>query len=72
MKLCKGDSQQKGNCQFIGYVVEVSCVADVRAAYTKVRQEHPNALHVACGFRIPGADFIQLRGCEDDGEHSAG
>ena len=68
----KGDEQRKGNCFFIGYSVEVMTVADMRAAYTKITQLNPSALHIACAYRIPGVDFVTLRGYEDDGEHGAG
>ena len=72
MKLIKGDVQKRGKCTFIGYAVEVANVADVRASYTKVKRLHPNALHVACAYRLPGIDYVTLRGYEDDGEHRAG
>ena len=72
IQLLRGDTQVKGNCQFIGYATEINSVADVRAAYTKVKRLHSGALHIACGYRLPGLDFITLRGYEDDGEHGAG
>ena len=72
MQLCKGDSQWKGNCQFIGYCANVIDIAEVRAAYIKVKWLHPHTLHIACAYRIAGLNCIQLRGCEDDGEYGAG
>ena len=72
VKLVKGDIQHKGRCHFVGYAMEAQSTADVRAAYTKVKRENPNALHIACAFRIAGTNFLSLRGVEDDGEHGAG
>ena len=64
--------QNKGKCHFVGYAVKAETIADVRAAYTKIKRENPNALHIACGYRLPGVDFVALRGVVDDGEHGAG
>ena len=72
ISLCKGDVQMKGGSHFIGYSVTINSVADVRAAYTKVKRTHPNALHIACAYRLPGVNFVNLRGYEDDDEHGAG
>ena len=72
MQLIKGDVQNKGRCHFVGYAVKTETLADVRAAYTRVKRDNPNALHIACGYRLPGVDFVSLRGVADDGEHGAG
>ena len=47
MKVCKGDIQTKGGCQFIGYASEVQTIGEVCAAYTKVKWMHPGTLHIA-------------------------
>ena len=72
MHVCKGDNQYKEGCKFIGYCVHIGSLADIRAAYTKVKRIHPSALHIACAYRIPGLDHVHLRGYVDDGEHGAG
>ena len=72
MNMCRGDIQSKGKCHFVGYATEVNSVADVNAAYTKTRCMHPSARHIACGYWIPGVDFVTLRGYKDDDEHGAG
>ena len=70
--MSKGDEQRKDNCKFVGYSAEFHDVADVCAAYVKIARLHPEALHIACAYRLPGVDFLTLRGYEDDGEHGAG
>ena len=72
IKLSRGEDIKKGGCTFIGYSVAISNIADVRAAYTKVRRLHSRALSISCGYRLPGLDFPTLRGCADDNEHGAG
>ena len=72
INLCKGDTQVKGRCHFVGYATFAHSVADVCAAYTKVKRENPNALHIACAFQLPGSDFVSLCDIEDDGEYGAG
>ena len=72
MKVVKGDVQNKGRCHFVGYAATIGSVADIKAAYTKVKRENANAFHVACAFRLPGVDFPSLQGVVDDGEHGAG
>ena len=72
MKICKGEDQFRGNCQFIGYSVEVRNIGDVRAAYTKIARLHPESMSISCGYRLAGKDFLQLRGYADDNEHGAG
>ena len=72
MKLCKGNPQKKGNCTFVGYAVRINSIGDVRAAYTKVAQLNSSACHISCAYRLPGIDYINLRGYQDDGEHGAG
>ena len=60
MRVVKGDIQNKGRCHFVGYAATIGSVADVRAAYTKVKHENANALHVSCAYRLPGVDFPAL------------
>ena len=72
MKLHKGHDIKYGRCSFVGYSVLVRNIGDVRAAYTKVRRMNAEALSVVCGYRLPGLDFVHLRGCADDNEHGAG
>ena len=72
IKLQKGEEIRKGNCVFVAYAASVCSVGDVRAAYTKVMRLNSNALHVSCGYRISGRDFIHLRGIVDNDEHGAG
>ena len=71
-KLQKGEEKKKGWCKFVGYSAEARNLADVRAAYTKVTRLNPSALSIACAYRLPGIDFLHLRGCVDDDEHGAG
>ena len=72
VKLYKGNVQRKGGCSFIGYCAPMISVADVREAYTKVTRLNSSATHICCAYRIPGLDFVNLRGYEDKGEHGAG
>ena len=72
IKLNKGEIQKRGRCSFVGYSAEVSSIADVRAAYTKVARLNASALHISVGYRLPGVDFVHLRGYEDNNEYGAG
>ena len=71
VKLVEGEPQYNGGCKFVGMSQEVSSIQDIRKGYIKARRMHPKALHVACGYRLPGHD-VHSNGHVDDKEHGAG
>lgn len=70
--LVKGGEESLNFSHFVAYAGAVQDVADVQAAYTKVRRKFSDSSHVVCAYRMPGKNSPNLQDYVDDGEFGAG
>lgn len=72
LDIVKGVKETHDASKFASYAVAVQDHADVQAALTKMRLKFADATHVACAFRLPGANTPINQDFIDDGEFGCG
>lgn len=72
LDIIKGDDGIRGKSRFISYAVAIQDVADVNAAYLKLKMEFTQATHITCAFRLPGVKTHENQDYCDDGEWGCG
>lgn len=72
LDIVRGNSEEQGKSKFISYAVAVHDHMDVKAALLKIRLKYADATHVACAFRLPGANTPINQDYVDDGEYGCG
>lgn len=56
LDIVKGSSETRQKSKFASYAVAVESFEDIQAALLKMRMKFPDATHVSCAYRLPGAN----------------
>lgn len=70
--IVKGEEEFQGNSTFVSFAAAVEDVADINAAYLKLKMKYADASHISCAYRLPGANTPINQDFVDDGEHGCG
>lgn len=70
--IIKGGEETKSNSGFASFAVAVKDFDDINAAYLKLKMKYADATHVACAYRLPGANTPINQDSVDDGEIGCG
>lgn len=72
LEFVRGGDDLQEKSKFISYAVAVQDLEDIHAAILKLRMKYVDATHVACAYRLPGANTPQNQDYVDDGEFGCG
>lgn len=72
LDIVKGEKAEQGKSRFVSYAVAVEDFNEIKAAYLKLRTKFSDATHVACAYRLPGANTPNNQDYIDDGEFGCG
>lgn len=72
LDIIKGDKTEQNKSRFVSYVVAVQDFEDIKAAHLKLRIKFSDATHIACAFRLPGANTPNNQDYLDDGDFGRG
>lgn len=70
--LVKGKGAEEGKSKFVAFAAAVNEQLDIHAAYLKLKMKYANATHIACAYRLPGANTPHQQDYFDDGEFGCG
>ena len=70
--LYQGEYREKKGSTFYAYSAKVQNMEQVRVLYAKLRKEHLNASHIACGYCFFHANTPLYQDYSDDGEYGGG
>lgn len=72
LDIIKGGKVDREKSRFVSYAVAVQDFEDIKAAHLKIRTKFPDATHISCAYRLPGANTPYNQDYVDDGEFGCG